>query len=184
MKATQSLIDDHRVILKVVGAMRAYAGVVERGGGIDPAFVRGVATFLRVFADQCHHAKEEGILFPKLTELGVPVAGGPIGVMCAEHEIGRAEVTKLFQLADACDAGALPQPAALADALRNLAGFYEQHIWKEDNVLFPMADRLLTDKADEDLCRQYEKAEKAHGQIVHSEQVAFAEAAEKRFADG
>ena len=178
------MMDDHQVILKVVAAMKRYADALDGGEPVDGAFLRGTATFMRVFADQCHHGKEEAILFPKLAELGVPVEGGPIGVMRIEHELGRKAVAKLFEMADDCDAGNPPGKADVAAHLRELAAFYEQHIWKEDNVLFPMGDRLLSTEVDAELMRRYDEAEESHGHGVHCEQAAFAEACEGRFGVG
>ena len=46
--------------------------------------------FIKTFADSCHHAKEEDLLFPAMGEAGFPSRGGPVGVMLMEHEQGRA----------------------------------------------------------------------------------------------
>lgn len=40
------------------------------------------------FADK---AIMEDMLFPAMAEVGIPVEGGPIGVMLAEHETGRSK---------------------------------------------------------------------------------------------
>jgi hemerythrin-like domain-containing protein len=42
--------------------------------------------FLRHFADECHHFKEEKLLFPLMEEDGIPREGEPIGMMLVEHE--------------------------------------------------------------------------------------------------
>ena len=57
----------------------------------------------------------------------------------------------------------------------------EPGIHEENNVLFPMSDRLLTDQIDAELFRLYEQVEESHGHGVHCEQTAFADEAEKRF---
>ena len=57
--------------------------------------------FFRLFADQCHHGKEEELLFPLLEQKGIPRTGGPIGVTLHEHEEGRALVR---QMGDAVEA--------------------------------------------------------------------------------
>ena len=64
--------------------------------------------------------------------------------MCSEHEIGRQLVARLAASIDTYADGTVPETRRnLADALRAIAEFYSQHIWKEDNVLFPMARKVL-----------------------------------------
>ncbi|MGD0266766.1 MAG: hemerythrin domain-containing protein, partial [Candidatus Methylomirabilota bacterium] len=39
---------------------------------------------------QCHHGKEENLLFKTMVDRGFPRQGGPIAVMLHEHETGRS----------------------------------------------------------------------------------------------
>ena len=57
----------------------SFDAALERGERIDTVLVRQVVEFMREFADRCHHAKEERILFPEMVRKGVPEAGCPIG---------------------------------------------------------------------------------------------------------
>jgi hemerythrin-like domain-containing protein len=77
------------VIERVLGALDALTRrpVVESLGDWKKAL-----DFIRHFADECHHFKEEQVLFPAMEEHGIPKEGGPIGMMLIEHEEGRGYV--------------------------------------------------------------------------------------------
>jgi hemerythrin-like domain-containing protein len=90
MKATEILMSEHQVILRVIAALESAAHRLDEGQPVQPAFFLEAADFIKGFADGCHHRKEEGVLFVAMQESGVPVQGGPLGVMLYEHEQGRA----------------------------------------------------------------------------------------------
>ena len=55
------LTHEHKYILKVVHGLSLFDTALERNELIDVELVRRVVRFMREFADQCHHAKEEKI---------------------------------------------------------------------------------------------------------------------------
>jgi hemerythrin-like domain-containing protein len=93
---------------------------------------------LKEFADKCHHAKEEGLLFPALTQAGIPERGGPLGVMLSEHIHGRDLVRKME---DAL--GNTLDYKKFATASKEYVSLLQSHIEKENSILFPMAERTL-----------------------------------------
>jgi len=131
--------------------------------------------FFRNFTDRCHHAKEEKLLFPMLEQRGVGKTGGPIGVMLHEHEAGRAHVRAIAEAAAKISSGDTSARAALAEALDAYAELLAAHINKEDNVLFVMADRALTDDDKIELAAAFEKVEAEEmGAGTHERYHAFA----------
>ena len=163
-KATQDLRNEHEAILHVFTILDH---VLESKSIGDPALLRfgnELISFLKIFADKCHHGKEEGFLFAELEKHGVPNRGGPIGVMLAEHVRGRENITSMEQALGKKDiAGFKSAGIQYRDLLR-------AHIDKENNVLFMMADRLLDEAKQEALFEHFEHHEEAvigHG--VHEE---------------
>ena len=65
---------------------------------VDPEHLEPIVEFFRVFADKCHHGKEEDLLFPEMEKAGVPKEMGPIGVMLAEHQQGRGDYDQGLKL--------------------------------------------------------------------------------------
>jgi hemerythrin-like domain-containing protein len=124
------LSTQHQDVLTYLAAVEAEIGAP---GGADLATFAGYLE-----AEVMHHFElEEHALFP-LLENHLPTTHGPLAIMNAEH----VEFRQLLQgLAAAVRAGALvAQRAQAADLIALLRG----HIAKEDQVLFPMAERLLS----------------------------------------
>ncbi len=121
------LMDEHRVIESVLGAIRQAAQV-----DVDLQFYKDVVDFIANFADRIHHGKEEDRLFPLLEELGIPHDGGPVGVMLHEHRLGRDHVARMREALEASDRETLRRES---EAYAALLG---DHIRKEDMCLYPM----------------------------------------------
>ncbi|MFU2207251.1 hemerythrin domain-containing protein [Solidesulfovibrio sp. C21] len=138
MTATDDLRAEHKGILRMLDVMRALTTRIEAGGTIPTSELTGILDFLKIFTDKCHHGKGEDILFPALEGAGMPREGGPIGVMLHEHALGR-ELIRDMDAALAGNAGPRSFVAPVLDYIELLT----QHIAKENNVLFPMAERLL-----------------------------------------
>ena len=157
--ATQVLMDEHRGIERMLAAMEAQAPRLEAGeGGPVTLFEQGV-DFLRNFADRCHHHKEELLLFPLLVERGVPSRGGPIGVLLAEHEMGRAEIRAMDEAIRRYRAGEVSALDELAASARRYVALLRQHIRKEDEVLFRMADDVLSSDDQARLAADFDRVE-------------------------
>lgn len=155
--ATGVLREEHRLILKVVRELSRRLGAESDGDPLDHDLVAQCITFFRLFADACHHGKEEDLLFAELEAEGMPRDTGPIAVMLAEHARGRALVRAM---ADSLEPAAREDERA-GDELRRTAGEYidlmEGHIAKEDGALFDIADDLIMGPACRRLCGRYDE---------------------------
>ncbi len=160
MQATDTLSSDHRLIERVLAALDRAAERLERGEAVAPQFFLDAARFIQGFADGCHHGKEEGVLFPTMAANGLPTEGGPIAVMLHEHERGRAYTAGLREAAEQLAAGDASASAAVAANARAYASLLRQHIYKEDNILFPMASRVIPSDQHDDVMRRFEVVER------------------------
>jgi hemerythrin-like domain-containing protein len=176
MKATDILVEEHSVIQRVLVALETAAGRMEGGQTVRPGFFLDAADFIKGFADGCHHKKEEGVLFESMATYGVPVQGGPIGVMLAEHEQGRAYTRAMREAAQKLSAG---DEAARGDLVRNARGYVallRQHIDKENGILFPMAAQVIPPAEQEAVAEGFEGVEHEEtGAGVHEKYLALAE---------
>lgn len=136
---TQILKDEHRVIERVLDAVERLAAQDRT----DAASFRHAIDFLRNFADGCHHAKEENELFPRMEAAGIPREGGPIGCMLDEHARGRPLIARMAENVESAAGGDLCARSALRTAAAEYTDLLRKHIWKEDNVVFDLADRAL-----------------------------------------
>jgi len=180
MQATQILMEEHRVIERVLKALQTAANRLSQGEEIQPVFFINVALFNKNFTDGCHHRKEEGVLFVAMSESGVLTRGGPIGVLLAEHEQGRDFTRSMEDAAQKWEAG---DPSARAVVVQDALGFVtllRVHIHKEDNIFFPMADRLIPPDRQEKVAADFERIEQEEtGEGIHEKYLALAEVLEK-----
>jgi hemerythrin-like domain-containing protein len=163
MDAIEVLMTEHRLIERAIDALVAFADEVRSGATDDRAELGRFVTFIREFADGCHHGKEEAVLFQAMIEAGFPRNGGPIAVMLMEHDHGRQQVAALGMLAGKEAPWSAADRQRLADAAHGYASLLRQHIHKEDAILYPLAEQrlppALMDRVNRDCERQ--DAEKA-----------------------
>jgi len=146
---------EHQVILRVLGVLELLVKRSERGEGFEGESLGRCVEFFRLFADACHHAKEEDLLFPVLEARGIPRDGGPIGVMLQEHQTARTYTRQMGELLEAAQGGEAEAAQRFHEAARRYIELLTMHIGKEDNVLYPMGDRVMTSDDQNSLCDQF-----------------------------
>jgi len=154
------LMNEHRLIERVLSALEARLNA-ESESGFPVAFVEQALEFLSEFADGCHHFKEEESLFPALARLGMPVQGGPIGMMLYEHDIGRKCLGGIRQQLDAARAGDSAACASIRAYAAQYIELLRSHIWKEDNILFQKARYALDEQTAAQVLEQFHAAGEA-----------------------
>lgn len=172
-KVTQVMSDEHRVIERVLTAVDQ---LTKRPAKESLELWKKALDFIRGFADGCHHYKEEQVLFPALEEHGIPRDGGPVGMMLIEHEEGRSYVRAMAEAVGQIEAGKQGKEEALFENARSYLRLLHEHIQKEDDVLFVMANDVIpTDKQPELLNRfeNYEAEEMGKG--THEKYLKIAE---------
>ncbi len=143
----------------MLAIMENIADRLDAGQRIDPGNLEKIPKFIRDYADSCHHAKEEGLLFKELEAAGMPVEGGPITVMLQEHEMGRVFVVRIADAIDRYQKGDPEANKDVAESMRNYIGLLGLHIDKEDQILYPLADDRLSPEAQRRLSEGFERIE-------------------------
>lgn len=170
MKSTDELKNEHQGIKVMLRVLQALANKFERGEQLNIEHISGIMEFLSVFVNTCHHGKEEEFLFPALEAVGVPRDGGPIGVMLKEHEQGRKLVARLKNLVKNYLSGDKTTATSVKIILDEYVELLTQHIEKENNVLFAMADAKLDSHKDSELFEAFKRLERERiGEGKHEE---------------
>lgn len=160
MEATQDLVNEHKAVLVALKLLEKIEVALAARDEQAPEHLNQLLDFFRGFVDRCHHAKEEDVLFPEMERHGIERGAGPIGVMLEEHDEGRRCVR---EMADGLarlrqgDRGALAGISQSASAYRNLL---RDHIEKEEQVLFPMAEQMVSEKQAADLASRFDAIER------------------------
>ena len=163
--ATKNLEEDHVHILQLLDVMEHITG----SDNPDIGHLEIIVDIIRNFADGLHHAKEENLLFPFLAERGFSATQGPVAVMLHEHDLGRNFVKGVADNIPLYKSGNI---SALNDIYFNMRGYTEllrDHIGKENNILFRMADRVLSEQDQINLSDSFSKAEKKHSSALTSD---------------
>lgn len=159
MKATVVLRDEHEGILAMLAVIEQAAYRLRDGKSVPPDLMTNAVGFLKNFADRCHHGKEEKQLFPAMEAYGIPNENGPIGMMLIEHVQGRAFIRNMSEPAERLAKGDASQVPALVENALGYVALLKQHIAKENEVLFVMADHALPDTEQTRLHQAFERIE-------------------------
>jgi len=151
---------EHRVIEVVLTGLERMAQRAKEDREVNQGMAANALEILRDFADKCHHAKEERNLFQLMAERGVPREGGPLGVMLHEHGQGRHHIETMARVLPGASRGDTEALRVFAEHARSYARLLRQHIGKEDKILYPMAEQVLTAEDDERLMKAFEAIER------------------------
>ncbi|HEX6212534.1 MAG TPA: hemerythrin domain-containing protein [Methylomirabilota bacterium] len=154
--ATDILRDEHQLILHALLNLEHAAVRLGAGGRLPEDLWTRTICWFRAFADRSHHAKEETALFPAMVKGGVPSEGGPIAVMLQEHAEGRALLATMYT----------GEPVDQAAAAHRYIRLLRDHIDKENEILFPLADAVLDERDQTEVSRQFADLETQLGQTA------------------
>lgn len=150
MQARGPLMIEHRLIERMLAIIENMLEQADKAGRIDPLFVDKAVDFIRTYADQTHHGKEEDILFRNLKNKELSDADRRVmSELIEEHMYGRsitrvlAEANELYRNGDSAALG------GIVSSLRTLVEFYPRHIDKEDKIFFPAARAYFSEAEDQ-----------------------------------
>jgi hemerythrin-like domain-containing protein len=155
-ETSRILSKEHENILRVVDALELEIEKL-KDKDIDIIFFKKVIDFIRNYADKFHHAKEEDILFKefnKCAEEGC-VHCNPVEQMLFEHDEGRKSV-KMMELG-------LKESNKnkIIEGARGYIQLIREHIFKEDNILYPMADEALSKNVQKIMLEKFKEINSA-----------------------
>jgi len=154
------LKDEHEGILLMLKILDKVSGKMKKQGKVEFMHLEQIVDFFKIFADKCHHGKEEDLLFPEMEKAGIPRDRGPIGVMLAEHVQGRAYVRAMGEAVEALKKADPKAQGKFIENASNYITLLTQHIDKENNILFPMGDRVLNRDLQKQLVEKFEIVER------------------------
>ena len=148
---TKMLSEEHQQILKVIEALVKECNLLQSGKGIDAVFFKKTIEFIKNYADKFHHAKEENILFVEICKDTVQMHCNPVEQMLYEHDRGRKFVKGIGEGIKENNKGKIIENA------RRYAELLQEHIYKEDNILYPMADNALDEKTKTKILAEFKQ---------------------------
>jgi hemerythrin-like domain-containing protein len=150
--STASLRRDHDLIEKVIKSMETTIQLLTNGKQIPESILLPVIDFTKNFTDVCHHSKEEKSLFPALEQAGLPSNMGPVAMMLMDHQRSREIGTEMEESAKKYLSSG--DSTKLINDMHLYVEHITEHLWKENNKLFMMAEARLqyvSEKVDKEL---------------------------------
>jgi hemerythrin-like domain-containing protein len=147
--ATADLRREHEWIRRALVVLERTGRRMAARRAVDETTMNELVTLLRRLADQCHHGKEEGHLFPSMREKGLP-AGGRLVALLAAHGEGRDYLGTL---------SGLPSLVERAAAALLYVQVTRVHLDTEEREVFPVADGMFAPAEQAELARCYAEME-------------------------
>ena len=136
--ASQDLRNEHEGILFGLEILKIMVQQIQSSHKIERTDITGMIGFLKLFADKCHHGKEEELFFPSLERVGNQNSNSLIKEMLLEHTEGRKYITEMQE-----SVGGVFKAKDFIEAASNYARLLHSHIEKENNILFTIADEII-----------------------------------------
>ncbi len=152
----EDLRHEHNEISLMLDVMGRICELLDAGENIDPVHIKQLYDFMVVFVDECHHGKEEEFLFPKLESINGEESKKLIGVLIAEHKVGREYASIIVEAISNHENIDLESRSKIIKYGRNYIKLLTQHFNKENKILFTMAEKKLSDKENQELFEEFE----------------------------
>jgi hemerythrin-like domain-containing protein len=175
MKPADQLKEEHRTISRALAGLTGMADALDRRKQVPPELLRQELDFIKNFAGNCHHRKEEAVLFPALEAQLVTATEDPLAELVEDHQEGQALIESLSSAVEAYAAGDVALGADISRDARSYAHLLADHIRKENAVLVRLIeDRLPADKKLE-VAERFELIEEELGAGFHERYTRLAE---------
>ena len=155
-KGLKQLKSEHPPLLEQLEGMYQLTQKVDQEIDIETNFT-GLITKVKEFkaALDPHSEREEGILFPMMG-VYIGTTSGPIAVMEYEHDQAKSNIGSFLAKVES-DLDSNEEKKKAAELIQNAYFILTEHFSKEENVLFPMAERMLTDEEKEELFQKIQE---------------------------
>jgi PAS domain S-box-containing protein len=152
------LMEEHKMLLEFAGELRGVAKAIKTAEDSD-SFSEAIKQLSQVAGhfkeSESHYLREENVLFPYLEKHGVTQ---PPAIMWMEHDNIREIEKTLYGAIDT------PESMAFQDFVKqmeevtlSLAEMLSSHFYKENNVLFPTALRVVEESEWGDIRREFDE---------------------------
>jgi hemerythrin-like domain-containing protein len=159
MSTIEQLKTEHKAIKLMLSILDKICQKLESNEIVNPKHLDQILEFLKTFADKCHHAKEEELLFPAMEKAGIQKEGGPLGVMLAEHKKAREHIQQIAEAVTQYKTGDSKAKTKIIENTKSYIRILSAHIDKEDNVLYPLANARIPEETMENLFLKSEEIE-------------------------
>ena len=165
MLPIDALMQEHRLIDRVISQMRKEVARMEEKNDVNSKFVDAVVDFIKVYADRCHHGKEEGVLFRRLSSKQMsPEHATMMRDLINEHVYARKTTGSLAKANESFVNGNRDSQKDIGKLMKDLIEFYPMHIEKEDKKFFGPSMQYFSVQEQEAMLNEFGEFDR---KIIH-----------------
>jgi len=154
-RALNVIREEHRSIAAILHGMEHLVRQIRgRGAKIDPRVFRAMLYYLDTFSERMHHPKEDRFLFAPLKARGAG-ADELIAELEREHASGGDSLRRVEQCLIRYEEGGESEFDEFSREIERFAAGYWAHMRKEEEQVFPLAERLFSGKDWAEIDREF-----------------------------
>jgi len=153
-----TLMEEHKLVLKFAGDLKNTASEIKDAKDFDSVGkemgqLNHIVEHLK--DSESHYVREENVLFPYLEKHEITQ---PPVIMWSEHNQIREIKKNLYDVVEQRKSIGLHEFAKrLADVVTSLGEMLQSHFYKENNILFPTALKVITEDEWIDVKKQFDE---------------------------
>jgi len=152
MKPTEELMYEHKAIKLMLDIMNKISDSIKENKVFYTNDVEKIVNYLSVYVDKCHRSKEE-VFFRALLLSKYPTES--IGMIINEHSMGKAYLNEITSCVVTCKLGSSFSCERISDCMINYVQLIQNHMQREENDFFALANKALSDEAQSEISKQF-----------------------------
>jgi len=166
MTPTENLIKEHQEINELLEIMSKIAAKIKSKDVFYPNDVEEIIDYLIIIIDKSHHGKEDEVFYPELISTGISKEAEPLSLINYEHTLAKRYLKEISSCVVNCKIGNDFSGELLADSLTNYVVVIQNHIKREEEFVFPIANEVLSTEKQNEILQRFEHIDQQN--ITHS----------------
>ena len=170
------LMIEHRLIERMIMVIKEKVQYFQARKEADIAFIDKAVDFIRMYADKCHHGKEEDILFRDLAKKKLQADHKKtMDELVQEHIYARSTTRSLVSAKEKYAQGDRQALFDIVKLMDELAVFYPKHIEKEDKHFFIPVMKYFSGREQEEMLEEFAEFDKSFDHARYKKLVSESE---------
>jgi len=166
MTPTENLIKEHKEINELLEIMSKIAAKIKSKDVFYPTDVEEIIDYLIIIIDKSHQGKEDEVFYPELISTGISKETEPLSIINYEHVLAKRYLKEISSCVVNCKIGNDFSGDLLADSLTNYVIVIQNHIKREEEIVFPIANEVFSTEKQNEILQRFEVIDQKN--ITHS----------------
>ena len=166
MTPTENLIKEHKEINELLEIMSKIAAKIKSKDVFYPTDVEEIIDYLIIIIDKSHQGKEDEVFYPELMSTGISKETEPLSIINYEHVLAKRYLKEISSCVVNCKIGNDFSGDLLADSLTNYVIVIQNHIKREEEIVFPIANEVFSTEKQNEILQRFEVIDQKN--ITHS----------------